>query len=343
MKRYAVIGGGWAGLSAAVTLVRAGHHVSLYEAARHPGGRARSVEWQTGDGRRLMIDNGQHILLGAYHQTQEVMESIGIAPHSVFHRLPMRLETHGSAKFRLGMPQLPPPFHLFGALVAARGLSWADRAAAIRLGRSLKRDGWRARPDQTVAEWLDAHGQTPRLRKYVWEPLGIAALNTPPQIASAEIFLNVLRDSLGAARSDSEMLIPKVDLGSVFPEPAVRFISERGATYLGRRVTGLMPSEDGIQIFLDHNRRSEDVPGIPHGSFDGAVLAVSAEHVPPILQNAEEQHRTFSAPIRRCRGLSWQPIMTIYLLYAKSPFPPGTPPVLMLEQDAATGNYSTLR
>ena len=97
--RIAVIGGGWAGLAAAVELAAAGVEVSLFEAARQLGGRARRVdiEGQT-------LDNGQHILLGAYSECLRLMRLVGADAQHLLHRLPLEL-AHPAAGFRLRLPR----------------------------------------------------------------------------------------------------------------------------------------------------------------------------------------------------------------------------------------------
>src|SRR5476651_2243038 len=88
-KRVAVVGAGYAGLAAAICLVRAGHAVSVFEAGRTPGGRARRVEY-----RGALLDNGQHLLLGAYHETLALMREVGV-PDGALLRLPLALHFPG--------------------------------------------------------------------------------------------------------------------------------------------------------------------------------------------------------------------------------------------------------
>lgn len=228
--RVAIVGGGWAGLAAGVELAAAGVPVVVFEAARRLGGRARSVE--RADGGRL--DNGQHILLGAYSECLRLMQRIGADPERLLHRQPLDLRYPGSAAaapFRLRLPRLPAPLHLAVGLFAAEGLTFADKLAAVRFMRRLQAKAWALPADERLAALLEREGQGvsgSRLRRRLWEPLCLSALNTPASEASAQVFVNVLRDSLGGARAATDLLLPAADLGRLFPEPAAEFIVRHG-------------------------------------------------------------------------------------------------------------------
>ena len=119
--RIAIVGGGWAGLAAGVWLARHGAAITLFEAGREAGGRARHVP---AGGRE--IDNGQHILLGAYTEALGMMETV--SPGSTqrhFLRLPLTLEFPG--QFHLALPRLPTPLNLALGLLAAQGLSFKTK------------------------------------------------------------------------------------------------------------------------------------------------------------------------------------------------------------------------
>ena len=89
--RLAILGAGWAGMAAAVRAVELGHHVTVFEAARTLGGRARGVPLTLPDGREVMVDNGQHILIGAYRATLELMHIVGADASALLRRLPLAL------------------------------------------------------------------------------------------------------------------------------------------------------------------------------------------------------------------------------------------------------------
>lgn len=224
--KLAVVGGGWAGCAAAAELATAGARVTLFEAARTLGGRARCVPV---NGKKL--DNGQHILLGAYTEILRLMERIGIAEEDALLRLPLQMRyPEGSGGIDFIAPHLPAPFHMLLGALFARGFRRGDRQALARFFTSARWMGWRLNADCTVTELLDRFDQPDRLIRLMWRPLCIAALNTPPERASAKVFLNVLRDSVAARGNASDMLIPREDLTTLLPQRAADYVEQRGGT-----------------------------------------------------------------------------------------------------------------
>ena len=115
----AVVGAGWSGLAAAVALAEAGLRVTLFESAPQAGGRARTTELETPFG-RLALDNGQHLLVGAYAETLALVARVTGAPDAVLARAPMRLvAVDGLSVVPMAAPA---PWHLAGGLLRARGL-----------------------------------------------------------------------------------------------------------------------------------------------------------------------------------------------------------------------------
>lgn len=211
----AIVGGGWAGLSAAVTAVRLGHQVRLFEAAPTLGGRARSVHSPALD---TTIDNGQHLLLGAYTATLALMHELGLDPAGQFIRTPLSVRSADDTLRMHALPGLPAPLHIAAGLLGAKGLTWKEKRAALRAMTLLRRRDWKTPQDATVQEWLSLTLQPARLRQLLWAPLCIATLNTPVEHACAQVFANVLRDSLGATgRAASDMLIPRTTLTELWP------------------------------------------------------------------------------------------------------------------------------
>ena len=124
--KIAVIGGGWAGLAAATELSAAGVQVVVFESAQQLGGRARSV---TTNGH--VLDNGQHILIGAYHETLRLMQLVGASPKTNLRRLPLELN-HPRVGFHLQLPRLPAPAHLAAGLLFAKGCTLGEKMLAAR-------------------------------------------------------------------------------------------------------------------------------------------------------------------------------------------------------------------
>jgi squalene-associated FAD-dependent desaturase len=297
-RSVAVVGGGWAGCAAAVALVDAGHAVTLYEAARSLGGRARAVE---AHGRRL--DNGQHILLGAYDQTLGLLRRVGVAPRDALLRLPLQMRyPPGLGLLDFVAPPLPAPLHMLAALLRARGLARADKLALARFSTTARWMGWQLHNDCSVAELLERFDQTPNLIRMMWRPLCLAALNTAPEHASARVFLAVLRDSLGARRAASDMLLPRLLLDELFPDAARRHLERGGGRVLtGTRVETL-DQEDG-------RWRVNTNGGCV--KFDGVVLAVAPWQAAGLLRALPGT----LALADQLDAFAYEPISTVYLQY----------------------------
>lgn len=294
--RVAVIGGGWAGCAAAVELATRGACVTLYEASRSLGGRARVI---SSHGRAL--DNGQHILLGAYHETLRLLRLIGVAEESVLLRLPLQMCYPDGTGMTFIAPRLPAPWHMGLALLRARGLRHADRMALARFSSAARWMEWQLNQDCTVQELLQRHDQTDTLVRLMWRPLCLAALNTPPERASARIFLNVLRDSLGARRSASDMLLPRVNLSALFPQHAARHVERHGGQVVsGARIERLERTGGGWLLGMQSQPQSHDA----------VVLATPPAQAAALLAPL--------SPASILPAFGWEAITTVYLQYAAS-------------------------
>ena len=245
MSRIAVIGAGWAGLACAIEATRAGHAVTLFEAARTLGGRARAMRAQMPDGRPLLLDNGQHIMIGAYSATLSLMRELGVDPGAVLHRMPLTLRFADGGGLKV--PHGPPPLDLLAGILGARGWSWRDKASLVRTALRWRRDGFRCDPASSVAALCAP--LTPRVMAELVEPLCISALNTPTGRASGAVFLRVLHDALFVERGGADLLLPRVDLGALLPDVAARWLAQHGAQLrIGARVQAITPQTAGWHV-----------------------------------------------------------------------------------------------
>ena len=293
-RRVAIVGAGWAGLAAAVTACARGEHVTVFEAARTVGGRARTLRLQLPDGSAADVDNGQHILIAAYGEALRLMEQVGLALDDVLLRLPLVLrdpQGHG-----LALPAWRAPWDAAAGILGARGWSWGDKLSLLRAAARWQRRGFRCAPEATVAQ-LTAD-VTPRVREDLVDPLCVAALNTPAGRASGEGFLRVLRDALfGRGHrgwGGSNLLLPKKALGHLFPEAAAAWLQARGMPVrAGERVAAL--ARQGTQWRVGHETFDTVVLAAP--PWEAARLA--AEHAPAQWTAAAQ-------------GLRFEAIATVY-------------------------------
>lgn len=295
-----VVGGGWAGLAAAVELCRRRQPVLLLESARQLGGRARSV--RIGD---TVVDNGQHLMIGAYRRLLTLMHCVGVDPEQCFKRLPLTLCVRRGAKpsLTLRTPRLPAPFHLLAGVVTARGLSAGEKLRAMRFGRRVLKQSLTPARDISVQALLHSEAQSPGLIHKLWGPLCIAALNTPIDIASARLFIQVLKSTFGEINRHSDLLIPATELNNILPGPAADFIERHGGRIeLGQRVTALETDNGKLTAVKAGERRIE---------AERVILATP--HV--ITRRLLAHHHATAGIAAALAELGHEPITTLYLQY----------------------------
>ena len=270
-QRVAVVGAGYAGMAAAVTLAERRIPVTVFESGPVPGGRARRVVSQGHS-----IDNGQHVLVGAYRELFRLMRRVGVPDDAVL-RVPLELRYAGGFSFRALW--LPFPFGLLGGLLLARGLPFAERLRAVRFIQGIGN----LQGDVSVAELLRRHGQDGAIGHYLWRPLCVSALNTPVEIASSHAFLAVLRDALLGGDGASDLVLPRVDLSRLFPDPAAEFVRRNGGEVRLRTAVESLSSLD---------------------DFSAVIVAVGPHQLKALLPGIAD-------------GYTYQPIYTCYLQYGE--------------------------
>src|SRR3954471_4466516 len=157
-------------MAAAVRLTDNGFAVTVFEAGTVPGGRARRIRISS-DGQGSEIDNGQHILVGAYTELLALMQRVDV-PLSAVLRVPLELRYADGFAFRA--QRLPRPLGLLAGLLTARGLPLAERLGAVRFLIYLKRNGFRFAHDKPVEDLLREHRQDGTIGHYLWRPLCIS-------------------------------------------------------------------------------------------------------------------------------------------------------------------------
>jgi hydroxysqualene dehydroxylase len=225
-----IIGAGFAGLSAATALAERGVRVLVLEARPSLGGRATAfTDPATGE----RVDNGQHVLVGAYRETFAFLRRLGTERHVHLQRnLTIDIIDRSGQRSRLACPALPAPLHLVAGAMRWNAISWRDRLAlrglrhaigGVSSSPSAAHDG-----NETVRQWLRRHGQTPRLIELLWEPLAVAALNQSIDDASGEAFGGVVSRMFTSDRRDCALGLPRKALDDLYANPARAFVEKAG-------------------------------------------------------------------------------------------------------------------
>ena len=286
-----VIGGGWSGLAAAVTLCQQGKSVHVIESAKQLGGRARNVQWQD-----KTIDNGQHLMIGAYTEMLNIMTIIGADPERAFDRQTLDLsiidDVYPILKLS-GKSYLPWPFSLAWSLIQSTGFKGLLHIQKLQnsINKLLDND------DITVSKWLLENKQSDRLIKQLWEPLCLASLNTPIHEASAHVLATVIKDSLGQGKKAADLLIPKQPLGEVIPQAAATYLNQNGGTVsLQTRVTDIVIEQNKVVGIKTHD--AEFI------AANDIIVATGPQHANQLL-----------APYTAIKAPAFYPIATVYLQY----------------------------
>ena len=286
-KNVAIIGGGWAGMAAAVAATQAGHHATVFEASHALGGRARVVSGSHNatlpDGTPVSLDNGQHILIGAYSETLKLMQTVGVNLEKALLRMPLTLQFPDKTGLKLPDWQAPWVVGLDAAwgIATAKGWTWGDKLALLRAASNWQSGGFSCSQHLSVLQLCDRSSPkiTPRVMAELIEPLCLSALNTPMADASAQVFLRVLQDAMFSPSvkidekttfGSANLLIPKRDLSNLFPHPATAWLLKHGGkVLLGERVESIDYSNAGWQISATTVKQS----------FDTVILAGSPSNM----------------------------------------------------------------
>ena len=309
--KVAIVGAGWAGCASAVEATRLGHQVTIFEASRTAGGRARRV-MTTLNGEQIALDNGQHILIGAYAETLRLMKEVGVDEAASFVRLPLTMQFPDGSGLKL--PDWPAPLDAVAGILNARGWPLADKLSLLKVALGWRLGGFTCSPGESVSDLC--RNLAPGPMAALIEPLCVSALNTPPERASGQVFLRVMRDALFAQSGGSNLLLPRTDLSALLPDAALAWlVAHGGAQRLGVRVQAVSPTSAGWRIDSE--------------AFDRVVLACPPNEAARLVQGSGIAANAWMA---QARGLQHEALTTVYASCASARL---AQPMLALHSSAA--------
>jgi len=308
--KLAVVGAGWAGMAAAVEAAGLGMDVTVFEATRALGGRARALGTEMPDGTPITLDNGQHILIGAYSETLALMQRVGLDLPQALMALPLSLPYPDGTGLQTPTwaARWPAPLDALAAIATARGWTWGERLALIRASLGWQMAGFLCEPTATVEQLCE--NLPDRVVQELIEPLCVSALNLPSSHASASVFLRVMQDALfgrGAAGfGASNLLLPRTDLGSLFPSAAALWLQRHHGSssriHMGARITGL----------LNHAGRWRLTGEGVDEAFDCVVWATPASVAAQTLLAHADDNETLASWALSAHALHFTAITTVY-------------------------------
>ncbi len=318
----AVIGGGWSGLSCAIEATQLGHSVTLFEASRHLGGRARTVPGVGTDGLPLKLDNGQHILIGAYQKTLAMIQTVGLNESDVLCRSPLNLKFPDKTGLQFG--SWPSPFDAVAGILTASGWTLRDKLSLLRVTLAWQMSGFACNASTTVAQLCA--GMSDRIINNMIAPLCVSALNTPADRASGQVFLRVMKDALFGVQGSSNLLLPLTDLSGLFPDAAVQWLRQRGATVqLAHRVRALADGDETKPWRVDGAGFHAVVVALDSANASNLVSTVSA--------TAPNQRSGVQHWLKMANDIQYEAITTVYAQANQSRM---FQPMMALKSDDAT-------
>lgn len=304
MKSVIVIGGGFAGLSAATALAEQGAPVTVLEGRQILGGRAYSfVDSQTGDS----VDNGQHLFMGCYRDTIKFLRRIGSLERLKFQpSLSVEFAGSGGRRAALKCLSLPAPWHLLSGLLRLKTLTWADRWRLRHIRAALKKPISVEDLDRlTVDQWLTQCRQSDRAKRHLWDLIAVACLNEESRVASAAPFVTVLRQAFFDDPSASCLAFANVGLSDLYVRDAIAYIQKAGGEVRAKcpvhRVVIRNGEVKGV-LLRDGTRLEADV----------VISAVPAWALLKLLPDEIHEKEAYFQPLKK---LAYAPIISIHLWF----------------------------
>lgn len=320
----AVIGGGLAGISAAVELADAGLSVTVLEARPWLGGATCSFAR-----RGLTIDNGQHLFLHSSIAYRDLLARLGMTSTGSIHEQPELTILSPQGELTLRRRGLPAPLRLARALAGYRYLTRRERLAAAAAGLLLQfsEPAFRSVDDDaSLGAWLGRRGQDENAREMLWDLLAVTLTGLPADLADLGLAAAAIRAAILAGRDSGDIGVPAVPLSQLHARPAAELLSRLGATVmLGARAAGVRRSgRGGFEIRLEHSTAAADaapagaggtagggVPETPGLITAGAVVLAVPAWVAATIAPAE-----IAEEARQWALLQPSPVVSLHVIYA---------------------------
>lgn len=247
MKKVFIIGGGLSGLSCGSYLSNAGYEVTITEASPKLGGRAYSfIDRNSSD----TIDNGQHIMMGAYRNTLNFLNLISAEDTiSIQSKLKVVFCDKNGVQHHLKSDSENYPINIIKALLSYSALTIKERLRVLDLFLDLVFIEETDLTDTTVKEWLEQEHQDENSIRALWEILAIGTLNSTINEASAAVFVNVLKKVFLDGNDSAKIILPKVGLSDMYCSQAEKFITgNNGSIHLSEKVLSVEEVDGSINI-----------------------------------------------------------------------------------------------
>lgn len=313
MKKCLIIGGGFAGLSAAVYLSEKYFHIRLLEASPKLGGRAYSL---TNEKFNSRFDNGQHIMMGCYENTIDFIRKIGAIDKLDFQEsLQVNFVKPGGVVYQLKSPKYFYPLNLLWGILNYKALSLKERLKIVDFFLDLVCCFSEDIADKNIAEWLKGKKQSDNAIKSFWEILVVGMLNTSPENASAGLFAEVLKRVFFDGSKSASIVIPKTDLSNLYVKQSEEFIKNNsGEISLSEKVQKFFIENNRIiKVTTDKNEYDDFdfvISAIPAHAFEKIdVVALDKSSI-----NAIEQLKEIAGKF------NYLPILNIHLWLRENPF-----------------------
>ena len=311
--RVAVIGGGLAGITAAIALAEAGAAVTLLEARPRLGGATCSF---TRDG--LTVDTGQHVFLGCCTAYRDLLGKLGMTEHApVQDRFDVTVLAPGPTprRGRLRRTALPGPLHMLPALGRYPFLSLTERTSVARPALAMRRvDPADPKVDeQRFGDWLAARGQNERARRALWDLFTVSALNIAGDDASLSLAAIVIKTGLLGKNNAADIGVPALPLGELHGDAGATLLTKLGAQVLiNAKVSAIEPGADPAARFRVRLARAEDDAALPAEILaDAVVLAVPHEAAARLIPPGALPEATVAG----WAGLGASPIVNVHVIY----------------------------